>query len=104
LTLLLSPQRPASKSRSVRRQRVRNCDRGLCVSATTRAIGMLVFAGTPAPGMLLGQVVSLDTIGRVRIVVSERGVGLGRAQALVLAMETLRQYSCLGFGIDHSFQ
>jgi len=65
---------------------------------------MLVFAGTPAPGMLLGQVASLDSIGRVRIVVSERVVGLGRAPALVLAMETLRQYSCLGFGIEHSFQ
>lgn len=83
---------------------MRNYDRGLCKGAATRVVGMLVFGATPAPGMLFGQVASLDTIGRVRIVVNERIVGLGRPPALVFAMETLRQYSCLGFGIEHSFQ
>jgi len=45
---------------------------------------------------------SLLPIERVRLTAHEQ-ILAGRPPTLVLTLETVRQYSCLGFGIDHAF-
>src|SRR5437899_1992609 len=47
---------------------------------------------------------SLSPIERVRLTVRDEIWIHDRPPTLVLAMETVRQYGCLGFGIDHAFR
>lgn len=46
---------------------------------------------------------SLSSLERVRLTVRDEIWMQGKSPTLVLAMETVRQYGCLGFGIDHAF-
>lgn len=65
---------------------------------------LVALTATRAPGVLSAQATSRDSIGRVRLVVSEQIRSRGRSPVLILEMSTLRQYSCLGYRIEHSLK
>lgn len=67
-------------------------------------LALVALAGTRPQSALFAQATSRDSIARVRLVVREQIPGQNRPPILVLAMETLRQYPCLGFGVENSFR